>query len=162
MTEINLDPHVGEEVFVQGQSGRFRITRVDPCTDNPELTRFYGSIDLEELRSGFPLRNIPAGAIRFDEERPVYRTIESLRENPETAFPKDIVDYNVEIGEDHYGTPAFFVRFFVDPDDQPSPEKIKYLNRFRGIVQAALSGLSLSRQPFVLFKEKRSLLDVAS
>ncbi len=162
VSEINLDPQVGEEVSLQGHWGRFRITRVDPCIDNDRLTRYHGWVDVSELVTGFQHEHIPVEAVLYDEDRPVYRAIESLRKNPEAAFPAYVVDYTVETGEDHYGNPAFFVRFLVDPDDQPPPEKIKELNRFRDIVETKLLSLPLSRRPFVLIKEKRSLLDVAS
>jgi hypothetical protein len=162
MSEINLDPQVGEEVSLLGHWGRFKITKVDPCIDNPRLTRYHGWVDVSELVTGFRHERIPVEAILYDEDRPVYRAIEALRQSPESVFPKYVVDYTIETGEDHYGNPAFFVRFFVDADDQPSPEKIKELNRFRDVVETKLLSLSLNRRPFVLIKEKRSLLDVAS
>jgi len=162
MAEINLDPRPGEEVLVRGHSGRFKITNVDPCVDSHRLPKFYGWVDVEHLTTGFKLLHIPVEALIFDDERPVYRAIEWLKGNPVVPFPDYIVDYRVESREDHQGNPAFFICFFVEPDDQPSPEKIKELNRFLGSVETMLLSLSLDRWPYVQVSEKRSLLDVAS
>jgi len=167
MVGINLDPQVGAVVYVQGHSGRFRITRVDACTDNPRLTRFYGCIDVEELRTGFKLVRIPVGALIYDEDRPVHRAIEWLKTNPERPYPGYVDGYEVEAGEDHEGNPAFFIRFFVDPeniyqDGQPSEGRIEELNQFLGVVQTTLRGLSLDPWPYVRVSEKWRLLDVAS
>jgi hypothetical protein len=98
----------------------------------------------------------------FDETRPVRRAIEWLKENPVVPIPNYVLDYQVEARDDHQGNPAFYVRFFVEPDDQPSPEKIKELNRFLGSVQTMLLSLGLDRWPYVQVSEKRSLLNVAS
>jgi hypothetical protein len=162
MADINLDPRIGEEVFVKGHSGRFRITKVDPCSDNYRLPRFYGWVDLELLTTGFRLTHIPVGALSYDEERPVYRAIEWLKENRVVPFPDYVLDYKVEAKNDHQGNPAFYVRFFVEPDDQPSPEKIEEINRFLSSVQTMLLSLGMDRWPYVQVSEKRSLLDVAS
>ncbi len=162
MAELDLDPRIGEEVFVRGHSGRYKITHVDPCIDNDRIGRFLGWVDLEQLSTGFKLRHIPVGALNFDEERPVYRAIEEMKDSGTIRFPGYVLDYQVESKEDHQGNPAFFVRFFVEPDDQPSPEKIKELSRFLSSVETMLLSLSLDRWPYVQVSEKRRLLDVAS
>jgi len=100
--------------------------------------------------------------LQFDETRRVRRAIDWLKANSAALFPKYVLDYQVESRRDHLGIPAFFVRFFVQPDNQPSPEKINELNRFVGSVETMLLSLGLDRWPYVQVSEKRSLLDVAS
>jgi hypothetical protein len=100
--------------------------------------------------------------LRFDETRPIRRAIEWLRENPVVPFPDYVLDYQVEARDDHQGNPAFYIRFIVEPDDQPSREKIRELNAFLDSVSTVLLSLSLDRWPYVQVSAKRSLLDVAS
>jgi len=175
MADLNFDPRVGEEVRVLGRPGLYKVVRV--YTMSPTATwRTEGDIgppssalelmfvDLKSEESGNVLRGVPAYSerLKFDETRPVHRAIEWLKENPVVPFPDYVLDYKVEAKDDHQGSPAFYIRFFVEPDDQPSPERIKELNRFLGSVSTMLLGLGLERWPYVQVSEKRSLLDVAS
>jgi hypothetical protein len=168
MAEINLDPQVGEEVSVQGHSGSFRITKVDHCIDNYRTTRFYGSVDVEELVTGFKLEHIPVAALIYGEDRPVRRALEWLKTNRDKKqYPDYIVDYEVETGNDHAGNPSIFVRFLVDPDyfyenGRVSQEKIAALNEFTYEVQQTLLSLGLDRWTYVRAGEARRALDVAS
>jgi len=120
-------------------------------------------VDLKSEETGEVLTDVPAYSerLRFDETRPVRRAIDWLRENPVVPFPGYVLDYKVEARDDHQGNPAFYVRFFVEPDDQPSPEKITEINRFLGSVQTMLLSLGLDRWPYVQVSEKRSLINVA-
>ena len=169
MDNVNLDPVVGEEVRWAYQPGVFRIVRVRyPGQEhpNPNLRTplsGLGTVDLKREGSGFIYESVPWGVLQFvDETRPIRRAIEWLKENPAVPFPDYVLDYQVEARDDHQGNPAFYVRFFVEPDDQPSSEKIKGLNRFLDSVSTMLLSLGLDRWPYVQVSEKRSLLDVAS
>jgi len=174
MSDLNFDPIVGEEVRVLGRPGLYKVVRaymkssrvwrtegdVGPPSSPLELM----FVDLRSEESGKILMDVPAYSerLKFDETRPVRRAVEWLRENPVVPFPDYVLDYQVEAKDDHQGNPSFYVRFFVEPDDQPSPEKIKELNRFLSSVQTMLLSLGLDRWPYVQVSEKRSLLDVAS
>jgi hypothetical protein len=169
MDNVNLDPAVGEEVRWGYQPGVFRVVRVRLPGDehpNPNLRTplsGLGTVDLQREGSHFIHESVPWGVLQYvDETRPIRRAIEWLRENPVVPFPDYFLDYQVEAKNDHQGNPAFYVRFFVEPDDQPSPEKIDEINRFLGSVQTMLLSLGLDRWPYVQVSEKRSLLDVAS
>jgi hypothetical protein len=174
MSDLNFDPTVGEEVRVLGRPGLFRVVRVykkssrtwrtkgDVGPQSSPLELMF--VDLKSEEIGRVLTDVPAHSetLKFDETHPVRCAIEWLKENPVVPFPDYLVDYQVEARNDHQGNPAFYVRFFVEPDDQPSPEKIKELNRFLSSVQTLLLSLGLDRWPYVQVSEKRSLLDVAS
>jgi hypothetical protein len=169
MVDVNFDPVRGEEVRVKGRPGLFRIICVRrPGEDHPNLNlRTFetreGTVDLRREGNDFDLPGIPWHRLDFvDETRPVRRAIEWLKENPVVPFPDYVLDYQVEARNDHQGNPAFYVRFFVEPDDQPPHEKIKELNRFLDSVSTMLLSLGLDRWPYVQVSEKRSLLDVAS
>lgn len=171
MANLNFDPVIGEEVGMIGIPGLFSIVKVDPpdrTTVVPgfEHSGFAGAetgstVDLKGS-NGLVLRWVPWSNLRFDETRRVKRAIEWLKENPTVPFPDYVLDYQVEAKDDHQGNPAFYVRFLAEPDDQPSPEKIKELNRFMDSVSSMLLSLGLDRWPYVQVSEKRSLLDVAS
>ena len=169
MSDLNLDPIVGEEVRWEYRPGVYRVVRVRYPGDehpNPNIRTPFGglgTVDLQQAGSGFIHEGVPWAVLRYvDETRPVRRAVDWLRENPVVPFPDYILDYQVEARDDHQGNPAFYVRFFVEPDDQPSPEKIKGLNRFLASVTTMLLSLGLDRWPYVQVSEKRSLLDVAS
>jgi hypothetical protein len=172
MANLNFDPVVGEEVRMIGNPGLFEIvgvyppnwTTVPPGWENNSMGAEGGrTVDLRRVGSDSIVRNIRWDSLKYvDETRPVRRAIEWLKENPVVPFPGYVLDYQVEARDDHQGNPAFYVRFFVEPDDQPSPAKIEELNRFRGSVQTMLLTLGLDRWPYVQVSEKRSLLDVAS
>jgi hypothetical protein len=175
MGDLNFDPVVGEEVRILGRPGLYKVVRVSmksptktwrtkddvgPSTSALELM----FVDLKSEESAEMLTDVPAYSerLKFDESHPVRCAIEWLKENPVVPFPDYVLDYQVETKNDHQGNPAFYVRFFVEPDDQPSPEKIRELNRFLDSVSTMLLSLSLDRWPYVQVSEKRSLLDVAS
>lgn len=175
MGDLNFDPIVGEKVRVLGRPGLFRVVRVymkpptrtwrtkgDLGPPSPALELMF--VDLKSEGNGEVLAHVPANSekLRFDETHPVRCAIEWLKENPVVPFPDYVLDYQVEARDDHQGSPAFYIRFFVEPDDQPSPEKIKGLNRFLDSVSTMLLSLGLDRWPYVQVSEKRSLLDVAS
>ena len=170
MANLNFDPVVDEEVGVRGQPGLFKIVDIHPFvwTPRPGLENIavggmgLDTVDLRREGSNSLLRGVSWAMLVFDETRPVRRAIEWLKENPVVPIPNYVLDYQVEARDDHQGNPAFYVRFFVEPDDQPSPEKIKELNRFLGSVQTMLLSLGLDRWPYVQVSEKRSLLNVAS
>jgi hypothetical protein len=175
MSDLNFDPIVGEEVRVLGRPGLYRVVRVyrkppsrtwrtngdvGPSTSALEVL----FVDLKSEDSSEILKEIPAHSekLRFDETHPIRSAIEWLKENPIVPFPEYVLDYQVEAKDDHQGNPAFYVRFIAEPDDQPSPEKIRELNRFLDSVTNLLLSLSLDRWPYVQVSAKRSLLDVAS
>ncbi len=174
MGDLNFDPIVGEEVRVLGRPGLYKVVRVyvksstvwltngDVGPPSSALESMF--VDLKSEESGKVLTDVPAYSerLKFDETRQVRRAIEWLKENPVVPFPDYVLDYTVEAKDDHQGSPAFYIRFFVEPDDQPSPEKIKELNRFLGSVSTMLLSLGLDRWPYVQVSEKRSLIDVAS
>lgn len=158
MANLNFDPVVGEVVNTPGHfGGPFKIVAVHPTT-----RAGLGSVDLEQMENGHLLEGVPWSMLLFDETRRVRRAIEWLKENPVVPFPDYVLDFQVEARDDHQGNPAFYVRFIVEPDDQPSPAKIKELNRFLDSVTTLLLSLSLDRWPYVQVSAKRSLLDVAS
>ena len=158
MANLSFDPVTGEDVTTRGHTGLFTIDSICP-SGHPGL----GTADLKLVGTEHYERGVPWSMLNFwDETRPIRRAIEWLKANPVVPFPSYVVDYQVEARDDHQGNPAFYVRFFVEPDDQPSPEKIKGLNRFLGSVQTMLLSLGLDRWPYVQVSEKRRLLDVAS
>lgn len=174
MSDLNFDPIVGEEVRVLGRPGLYKVVRV--YTKSSRVWRQEGDfgppssplqfmfVDLKSAESGEVLTEVPARSerLKFDEAHPIRCAIEWFKENPVVPFPDYVLDYKIEARDDHQGNPSFYVRFFVEPDDQPSPEKIKELNRFLGSVSTLLLSLGLNRWPYVQVSEKRSLLDVAS
>jgi hypothetical protein len=170
MAYLNFDPIEGEEVGALGHSGHFRIEKVYPSGHiaPPSLQNStagittLGTVDLRLLgiNHDFFLREVPWSTLLFDEARPIRRALEWMKE--EKPFPRYILDYTVESRNDHEGNPAFFIRFFVEPDDQPSVQSIKELNQFLGYVETTLLSLSLNRYPYVQVSERQKLLDVAS
>jgi hypothetical protein len=174
MSDLNFDPIVGEEARLLGRPGLYKVARVymkssriwrtKDGNGTPSSPLELMFVDLKSEESGEVLTDVPAYSerLKFDEARTVRRAIEWLRANPVVPFPDYLLDYQVEAKDDHQGNPAFYVRFFVEPDDQPSPEKIKGLNRFLDSVSTLLLSLGLDRWPYVQVSEKRSLLDVAS
>jgi len=175
MSDLNFDPIVGEEVRILGRPGLFKVVRAyrKPQTKTwrsmsddgvPSLALELMFVDLQSEEGDEVLKDVPANTerLKFDEMHPVRCAIEWLKENPVVPFPEYLVDYEIEARDDHQGNPAFYVRFLVEPDDQPSPEKIKELKRFLGSVTKMLLSLDLDRWPYVQVSEKRSLVDVAS
>jgi hypothetical protein len=158
MANLSFDPVVGEEVHTPGHyGGPFKIVAVHSTSRSG-----LGTVDLRQVGNDYFLPGVPWSMLLFDETRPVRRAIEWLRENPVVPFPDYVLDYHVEARDDHQGNPAFYIRFIVEPDDQPSPEKIRELNRFLNSVSTMLLSLGLDRWPYVQVSEKRSLIDVAS
>jgi hypothetical protein len=175
MGDLNFDPVVGEEVRVLGKPGLYKVVRVymksptriwrtrgDDGPPSSALELMF--VDLKSEESGEVLADVPAYSerLKFDETHAVRCAIEWLKRNPVVPFPDYVLDYQVEAKSDHQGNPAFYVRFMVEPDDQPSREKIKGLNSFLDSVSTMLLSLGLDRWPYVQVSEKRSLLDVAS
>lgn len=157
MANLNFDPIIGEEVHTPGHyGGPFRIVAVHPTTHSG-----LGTVDLKQTGNDHLVSGVPWTMLLFDETRPIRRAIEWLKENPVVPYPDYVIDYQVEAKDDHQGNPAFYVRFIVEPDDQPSREKIKELNRFLDSVTTLLLSLGLDRWPYVHVAEKRSLVDVA-
>src|ERR1700722_3812324 len=155
MANLNFDPVIGEEVYTPGHfGGPFKIVAVYPTAQTG-----LGSVDLKQIGNNHLLQGVPWSMLLFDETRPIRRAIEWLKENPVVPFPNYVRDWEVEARDDHQGNPAFYIRFIVEPDDQPSPEKIKGLNRFLNSVTTTLLSLGLDRWPYVHVSEKRSLLD---
>jgi hypothetical protein len=173
MGDLNFDPIVGEEVRLLGRPGLYKVVRIysifstvnqQPSDDGPPSSALEAKyIDLKSKESGKILTEVPARSerLKFDETHPVRCAIEWLKESPTVPFPDYVLDYQVEAKDDHQGNPAFYIRFFVEPDDQPSPEKVKGLNRFLDSVTTLLLSLGLDRWPYVHVAEKRSLIDVA-
>jgi len=173
MSDLSFDPMVDEEVRVPRKPGLYKVVRVYSRSQTrtwrtkddvgPPSSAFeLMFVDLKSEESGKLLTEVPADILEFDETHPVRCAIEWLKENPVVPIPDYVLDYQVESKDDHQGNPAFYIRFFVEPDDQPSPEKIKELNRFLSSVETLLLSLGLDRWPYVQVLEKRSLLDVAS
>ncbi len=181
MADLNLDPVVGEEVRVPYRLGVFRIVQVfqpgeehpNPNLRTPEAR--LGTVDLKREDNGFFLPGVPWHRLKYvDETRPVRRTIEWLKTNPEEwlktypeGYPDYVVDYEVTAGNDHAGNPAIFARFFVDPEyiyenGRPSEKKVAELNEFLDSVRAILIGLDPDRWTYVRAAEARRALDAAS
>jgi hypothetical protein len=177
MADLNFDPIIGEEVCVLGRMEFFKIINVQPSCRiaPPNLQNIaagalgLGTVDLQILGNNTILEGVPWALLQYnDETRPVRRTIEWLKTNPDgRRYPDYIVDYEVETGNDHAGNPSIFVRFLVDPDyfyenGQASQEKIAQLNEFTDEVQQTLLSLGLNRWTYVRAGEARRELDVAS
>ena len=175
MRELNLDPEVGEEVRVKGRPWVFKIVKVyepgkehpNPNVRTPETQ--LGTVDLKREDNGLDLPAIPWHRLDYvDDTRPVRRTIEWLKTNPEAwIYPDYIVNYEVESGSDHEGNPSIFVRFLVDPqyiyeNGRLSERRAAALNEFLDKVRRELLGLDLDRWVYVRAGEARRELDVAS
>jgi hypothetical protein len=172
MHGLNFDPFVGQQVLARGYRGVYKIVSVR----SPNLTAVPEgwkpndmgaeggrTVDLRGVASDSFVQSVPWAWLDYvDETGPVWHAIEWLKENPVVPFPDCVLDYQVEARDDHQGNPSLYVRFFVEPDDQPSAEKIKELNRFLDSVSTLLLSLGLDRWPYVQVSEKQSLLNVAS
>jgi hypothetical protein len=171
----NFEPVVGEEVRWWGRPGVFRIDRIRrPGEEHPNLNlqtplTGFGTVDLKQDGSNFIHEAVPWAVLQYvDETRPVRRTIEWLKTNPQSRnYPDYIVDYEVKAGEDHEGNPSIFVRFFIDPDyfyenGRASEEKVVALNEFLDAVRDELMSLDLDRWISVRVGDARRALDVAS
>lgn len=161
MTPVSFEPHVGDMVSVHGHYGNFQITAVTPCIDNWRISEERGWADLEEIKTKFPLRNIPWSALNM-QEIIARRIIEKIKERGD--FPDSLSGYfSIESGLDHENNPALYVSFDVNSGVDKSQESVSELTTFRHIVGRELREERLLQWwPYIQFTSARDALDVAS